>query len=42
VAPERREQLKQQLFDGLERARNTDGRIHGSITAHLTSARKTR
>jgi SAM-dependent methyltransferase len=42
VAPERREQLKRELFDGLERACDSDGRIHGSMTAHLTSARKTR
>jgi SAM-dependent methyltransferase len=42
AAPERREQLRRQLFDGLEGVRDADGRIHGSITAHLTCAKKSR
>jgi SAM-dependent methyltransferase len=42
VAPVRLERLKRQLFEGLAQVRDPDGRIHGSMTAHLTSARKAR
>jgi SAM-dependent methyltransferase len=39
VEPNRLTQLKRALFDGLADRRAPDGRIYGSITANLTSAR---